>query len=270
MGTRIVTGLSLGIVMIASLLWNAYSATTLMTVIAIFSIMEWGRHFCSVNDRPFFYLLSAAILGTAVVCAFVLTGLPTGKFLTICSGATLGLMGHFVYALWFGRPMKNLGGIAPGIIYIMLPLSAAVLFLSAPFEEHRWVILSFIMVNWSNDTMAYFGGRMFGRTPLAPAISPKKTVEGSLTGWLGGVGALFIFDHFFPLQLHTFALVITGTALVVAGSLGDLFESSLKRSAGIKDSGTVLPGHGGFLDRFDSFFFVVPAGLLMLEIFKVL
>lgn len=129
-----------------------------------------------------------------------------------------------------------------------------------------WVILTFVST-WLNDTLAYFAGRFFGKHPLYPRVSPKKTWEGFLGGVLGSVlGALLVKAAFLVLPLpqgEVFRLswagcVGVGLGASVLGPLGDLCESMLKRSAGVKDSGRLIPGHGGLLDRIDALLFVAP------------
>ena len=128
-----------------------------------------------------------------------------------------------------------------------------------------------VLVTWAGDTCAYFGGKMRGRRRLAPHVSPGKTVEGSVAGLLGAVAigfALgFLLDDYanFPIAPTTGALI--GFLLGIAGQLGDLAESRLKREAGVKDSGSILPGHGGMLDRFDALFFTIPLayGLIVMN-----
>jgi phosphatidate cytidylyltransferase len=268
MMTRAITGLILGAIMIGSLTWNRFSASGLMLVIGFFSMLEWIRHFCDRREKTLLSVLALMIMLPAFLSFFGMFEKPDGNTVLLCCLPTLLLILYYIAILFLGKDMQSASGVLPGLAYIIMPLAAAILFLSEDFGTRRWIILSFIIVNWSNDTMAYFGGRLMGRTPLAPAISPKKTIEGSITGLAGGIAAVFILNLYFPLAGTTFALLILAAALVVAGSLGDLFESSLKRWKGIKDSGTLLPGHGGFLDRFDSFFFVVPLGLLIIETLK--
>ena len=129
-----------------------------------------------------------------------------------------------------------------------------------------WVILAFV-VTWANDILAYFAGRFLGRHPLLPSVSPKKTWEGFFGGMVGSVlGALGVRTVFLYLpqpageafQLSLLACVAVGLGAAVLGPLGDLSESMLKRAAGMKDSGNLIPGHGGLLDRIDALLFVVP------------
>jgi phosphatidate cytidylyltransferase len=129
-----------------------------------------------------------------------------------------------------------------------------------------WVMLAFV-VTWLNDTLAYFAGRFFGRTPFYPRVSPKKTWEGFAGGVVGsvvgavGTKAAFLVlpqpdgEHF---GLSWLGCAFLGLGASVLGPLGDLAESMLKRAAGVKDSGKLIPGHGGLLDRIDALLFVAP------------
>ncbi len=120
-----------------------------------------------------------------------------------------------------------------------------------------WVLLAYA-ATWGNDTLAYFAGRALGRHQLYPRISPKKTWEGFAGGVLGSVlGALVVRFYFLP-HLSAETCVILGLGASLLGPAGDLCESMLKRAAGVKDSGKLLPGHGGLLDRIDALLFVVP------------
>ena len=118
-----------------------------------------------------------------------------------------------------------------------------------PRGEH-WVLLGILAVA-AGDTMAYFTGRAIGRRKLAPAISPNKTVEGAVGGLLGSVGCAVLYAHGFLPGVPAGYVAAAGAAVGIFGQAGDLFESLVKRAAGVKDSGTILPGHGGILDRAD-------------------
>ena len=118
--------------------------------------------------------------------------------------------------------------------------------------------LSLLLISFSSDTFAYFGGKFFGRRPLAPLISPNKTVEGSLAGLVVGTTmGLFCFK-FFNIGNSLALMVMTSLISSFASQAGDLFESMIKRCHGIKDSGVIMPGHGGVLDRIDSVLFAGP------------
>lgn len=165
----------------------------------------------------------------------------------------------FIYELYTKseQPFHNVAFIVLGLIYIGFPFA---LLCFAAFHNGIYeptIILGILIMNWLNDTGAYMFGSKFGKTPLFPRISPKKTWEGGAGGLLGAVIAAWGMSYF----TDTFTLpqwLGLAAIVVVFGDLGDLVESMLKRSFGIKDSGNLLPGHGGFLDRFDAFIFLLP------------
>jgi phosphatidate cytidylyltransferase len=132
------------------------------------------------------------------------------------------------------------------------------------------LVLLPLLLTWASDTGAYFVGRAVGRRKLIPSVSPGKTVEGALGGlvltvlicWAYTRGVL---EPRAQVSMPLWAIVLFGAAISVAAQFGDLFESLLKREAGVKDSSGFIPGHGGFLDRFDSLFFVLPVAYLLLN-----
>ncbi|NUQ81705.1 MAG: phosphatidate cytidylyltransferase [Bacteroidetes bacterium] len=130
-----------------------------------------------------------------------------------------------------------------------------------------WLGLAVIFSVWMCDTFAFFGGVNFGRTPLMPRISPKKTWEGTLSGFVAAVITMVLFGWLTPignLQITTFELVMIGSVIGALGTLGDLVESLIKRDFGVKDSSKIIPGHGGMFDRFDSLILVAPIVYLYL------
>jgi len=128
----------------------------------------------------------------------------------------------------------------------------------------HFVLAIFVSI-WTNDTAAYFGGSTFGKHPLFPAVSPKKTWEGAITGFVFGLAAFLIIAKIY-FDYSIIHLIILGVIINTITQIGDLFESKLKRHSGQKDSSNLLPGHGGFLDRFDGVLFVMPAALLYILI----
>jgi len=136
-----------------------------------------------------------------------------------------------------------------GAVYVGGLLSMYPRTLLLPGGEH-WVLLGILAVA-AGDTMAYFTGRAIGRRKLAPAVSPNKTVEGAIGGLLGSVGCSVLYAHGFRPVMPSGYAAAAGFAIGVFAQAGDLFESMVKRAAGVKDSGTILPGHGGILDRAD-------------------
>ncbi len=136
-----------------------------------------------------------------------------------------------------------------GAVYVGGLLSTYPRTLLLPRGEH-WVLLGILAVA-VGDTMAYFTGKAVGRRKLAPAISPGKTVEGAVGGLLGSVVGAVLYAHGFLPEVTAGYAAAAGAAVGLFGQAGDLFESLVKRAAGVKDSGTILPGHGGILDRAD-------------------
>ncbi|CAI4031411.1 Phosphatidate cytidylyltransferase [Nitrospira tepida] len=143
-----------------------------------------------------------------------------------------------------------------GLLYVGWTLSYVLRIRSLP--EGLWLIFFLVLVTWAGDTGAYYTGISLGRRPLAPALSPKKTVEGLIGGWLFSVAAALAASYWFLPSFSPLHAVVASFLLTGAGLIGDLSESALKRSAGVKDSGWLLPGHGGVLDRIDSLLFTSP------------
>ncbi|WP_242144547.1 MULTISPECIES: phosphatidate cytidylyltransferase [unclassified Bacillus cereus group] len=115
-----------------------------------------------------------------------------------------------------------------------------------------------LFVIWATDSGAYFIGKAIGKRKLWPEISPNKTIEGSLGGIVCGIVVAFVYNLFFQVQENVGMLIIVTIAISIFGQIGDLVQSAFKRHYGVKDSGTILPGHGGILDRTDSWLFVLP------------
>jgi len=151
-----------------------------------------------------------------------------------------------------------------GSLYLGLPLGTlAALRIDFP-RDGRLVLLLLLATIVVSDSAQYYTGRAFGRRPLSPAISPKKTIEGAVGGVVFGTIAVMAGGHYvFPSPLWILALL--GAALSLLGIVGDLFESLLKRSAGVKDSSNLIPGHGGVLDRIDSWLFAAPVYYLFVR-----
>ena len=150
---------------------------------------------------------------------------------------------------------KNLGYSFAGLLYISVSWALMINLRSRhlPPNNHDLVIpLILIASIWINDTMAYIVGSLIGKTPLS-SISPKKTLEGTVGGALLAIIVVTLIGHF-AFQLPVVHLIMISTIATITGTIGDLLESKLKRLADVKDSGEIMPGHGGFLDRFDSFY----------------
>ncbi len=158
-------------------------------------------------------------------------------------------------------PLQELGALLLVLVYIALPFGLVPLVVARGWE----LFLGFMILLWTSDTGAYVVGRLFGRHPLFPKVSPKKTIE----GFIGGAGftllAGWIIAQFWTVLGATDWMVV-GALVSVTGALGDLLESAFKRAAGVKDSGSLLPGHGGLLDRFDGFLLAMPATWAYLQL----
>lgn len=154
------------------------------------------------------------------------------------------------------KPLPNIALTIFGWIYVVLPFFLMLDLRGA--EGKSWMLpVGMFLIIWSNDTFAYLSGRFFGKTKLFERISPNKTWEGTIGGILFALLAGFLISYFSEVKDLTFWMV--GAAIVAPGAIfGDLIESMLKRSLSVKDSGNIMPGHGGILDRFDAALFAAP------------
>jgi phosphatidate cytidylyltransferase len=192
------------------------------------------------------------LTGIVLIAAALLAAIEGGNILAVLVAAVATLM----FYEWT-RIVRGWGAVwyISGFFYSLLPALALLWIRERDAHGLALLIWSFI-VTWSTDIGAYFAGRRFGKRKLAPAISPNKTVE----GLYGGIAAATIFGGAFALATNLgLPLLALAPVLAVAAQAGDLFESGMKRRAGVKDSGALLPGHGGALDRLDG---LVPVAVL--------
>ena len=178
---------------------------------------------------------------------------------TIADGLFVFLLGVAALTLWTKRPMVEglpaAGISSSGLVLIALPLTFAIRMHGIGMFGPP-LLLFVLVITWVGDTAAYFLGRSIGKRHLAPLLSPKKTWEGSIASILGALLVALVFSRYVNIPLpHLLGMAAAGN---VAGQIGDLFESAFKRSAGVKDSGTLLPGHGGVLDRIDALILAFP------------
>jgi phosphatidate cytidylyltransferase len=171
----------------------------------------------------------------------------------------LFVLGLTVLILWTRRPLVEglpaAGISSSALLLVAFPLSFAVR-LHGILENGPRLLLFALVITWAGDTTAYFVGRAIGKHPLAPHISPKKTWEGSIGSMLGSLLVAWAFSYWIRIPFgHLVAMAVIGN---IAGQMGDLLESAYKRSAGVKDSGGLLPGHGGVLDRIDALILCIP------------
>lgn len=193
-----------------------------------------------------------AILTAVVLCGIVLvlrswkTGVPLGWFRAFYGKIGFWYIGPLLSSLILIRCIPGKVQVGP----------------FAPDDLGAWLVMFVAVCVWSTDTFAYFVGRAVGRHKLAPNLSPGKTIEGFAGGFAGAMVAGAIMAHAIGLTWSNG--VVVGAIAGLLGPIGDLFESGLKRELRIKDFGSVMPGHGGALDRFDSLMFVAPVALLYL------
>lgn len=200
------------------------------------------------------------IAGSIIVVMFMLV--TTGSLNTGWAYHLIPIFGLIIIIKLFentGREFETLAFQLMGIIYIAFPFSMlADLGYFNSLTYGYALPLGFFILQWSSDTFAYLVGRKMGKRKLFERISPKKTIEGSMGALVLTTVVAYILSIFFT-DLPLIDWLVIGILIVIFGTLGDLVESLLKRNLNIKDSGTLLPGHGGFLDRFDGFFLSVPA-----------
>ena len=171
----------------------------------------------------------------------------------------LFVLGIAALTLWTKRPLVEAlpaaGISASGLLLVAFPLSYAIRLHAIPMRGPQLLLFAMVII-WVGDTAGYFAGRSIGKHALAPRLSPKKTWEGTVASFLGSLIVAVVFARFMTVPLaHLLAMAAVGN---VAGQVGDLLESACKRSAGIKDSGSILPGHGGVLDRIDALILAIP------------
>lgn len=264
--TRSLTALIFVAVMMVGLLWNRWSFFLLFSVVHFGAWVEYQKLVEKFNQdyRAISPIHKYGIMfaGWCLLLFFTNDELHIGSIFLSKIGFWLGLAFAVLLPLLIGLQqeqfsLRNLGYSFSGLLYISLPLGLLIELRNHWIEEHYQlnliVPLLVIFTLWVNDTMAYIVGSLIGKTPFSP-VSPKKTWEGTIGGVLLAVAVMCVVAYF------SGKLAVTHTAAIatltsISGTYGDLFESKLKRMAGVKDSGRIMPGHGGFLDRFDSLLF---------------
>ena len=274
--TRVITGFFFLIVMIGGVILNEYTFLVLFSLLIVLCINEyhaiihnllsatskWKTTYRSINT-----IFSVIIFGIVFLVAN--GSIPLISLSLVC-GFPLTWLVIEMYTK-SERPFYNVCLNSMAIFYIAIPLSSSAL-LAFHAKEYSWIyLLAIMMFAWSNDSFAYLAGRFFGKHKLFERISPKKTWEGFFGGVVGSIFFAYILSILFPMWTGYDVSFLTYAILAVITSItstyGDLAESMIKRNLQIKDTGTALPGHGGFLDRFDGLIFSLPACTLYLTIF---
>ncbi len=262
--TRVISAVVL-VALVGGVLWFGpwWATLALASLIAAVAAGEMAGLSRAVGAPVPVLLVSVAAM---VICAMVPIGISNGwAMVTVLSALVLG--GSLV-TLAGGPPSPQ--AITRAAMTIMAPL-----YVGLPLGAMLWIQLLYgprslmfvIAVIAISDTAQYFAGRAFGRRKLAPRVSPAKTLEGAQGGLVAAIGVgMWLGPIWGQAASHAHGAAL-GAVLCVAGITGDLFESLLKRSAGVKDSGTLIPGHGGVLDRIDAYLFAVPVYLLFLRYF---
>ncbi len=226
----------------------------LICAVAFWALCEYFAMALPEGRRP--ETLLATLLGAALVAAFAWLPLAAVPAVLVLGLILFGLIFLFRFGD-LGRVLPQLAMLLFGLLYVPLLLGHLVWLRQLPFGR-EWIFLVMLVVMVS-DTAAYFSGITLGRHRLYPAISPNKSLEGAVGGLFGSLaGAFLARATFFP-ALELSDVLLLGVGLGALGQLGDLFESMLKRACGVKDSGRLIPGHGGILDRLDSLLFTFPA-----------
>ena len=281
--TRALSALIFVAVMLVGLLWNFWSFFILFSIIHFGCWVEYQKIISLIDPKYLsinkIHKYGIMILGWSIMLLFANENYKIGNvslhqigfWLAFISSISL-LINEIIF--FKNIQIKNLGYSFAGLIYISLSW-ALLTHLRSHFnlfdsEIGEYIVLIIIGAIWINDTMAYIVGSFIGKTPLTK-ISPKKTWEGTIGGIILAVITISIIGFFIVKKDVAGALSfgVIAAIVAIAGTFGDILESKLKRMANIKDSGSILPGHGGFLDRFDSLLIATPfVWLLIVLAFK--
>ncbi len=258
---RILTGVIAGTAAIAAIVYSPYGLMLFCALVSLLGLVEFFR----LNEVEKIYSRSLLLMTGLLWAAYLgiyLTEYSAGKELLIWKSLLLVLPLLSIIVLFHVKekqPLRSIGTMVTGLLYCYLPL--LLLFsLSFPEESYDYRIpLGILLLTWGLDVGAYFVGKAIGKHPLYPRISPKKTWEGSIGGALLCIGLALAFEFTdFASEGIAFNWIIVGGIIAVFSQLGDLVESMFKRSLALKDSGSILPGHGGILDRFDGTYISLP------------
>jgi phosphatidate cytidylyltransferase len=250
--TRVLSAVVLLSVLIGAV-WFLPPATTLVLALitAALAFVEYATISAALGAR-----LPRVVAGAAVLaaCAAVGGGYVPAEIVVMSAMIAIGAL-----AVGSGQPgpaiLRDVAASLFAVVYIGLPLGALA---AVRVLGGRGSVLLLVVCIVVSDSAQYYTGRALGRRPLAPSISPKKTLEGAVGGLVFGTAAMVAGGRFIFPAAGILMLLLVGASISALGIVGDLFESLLKRSAGVKDSSSLIPGHGGVLDRIDSWLFAAP------------
>lgn len=273
LGVRALSGAFFVLLLLGSVLWSYLSFTIFFLLVALCSLFEFYRiSAVSPTSRPqrFAGYMAALVLYLLFVDTGGVLPLPRDNSYSLLCVLPVIVFGAAIFDK-SPEPLHAALYTMAGLVYCVLPFGLLHLLAESSHDTGNWrpyaVVGVFVLI-WINDTFAYLCGRLFGRHKMIPSISPGKSWEGTI----GGLVITFMLCFFIRDQIsadHGDRWLILGATVPVIATLGDLFESMLKRKAGVKDSGTIMPGHGGFLDRFDSLLFVSPFVVVVFRLLEL-
>jgi len=267
---RTLSGAVFIILVLGSILWNPWSLFILLCSISGIALFEF---YTLYKIRHYTPLFAGGITSGFLILLLVILerqSIIPQKFLFLAILPIAGIWFSFL-AVKRKDIINSLIITVAGLIYVLLPLSLIPFITQNQLTSFNYkpeIIIGVLIVLWSNDTAAYLTGISLGRHKMAPAISPKKSWEGFFGGLMFAMLAGYFLGKFSSL-LNSTDWIVLSIIIVLTGTAGDLFESLIKREAGVKDSGKIMPGHGGILDRFDSLFMVIPFVFLYLYLIKI-
>jgi phosphatidate cytidylyltransferase len=258
--TRVWSGAALVVVTVA-VVWFAPAPLFFVVaeVLLVLAFIEYARLSSAVG-----FPLPVVVSGAATLLASGTMSVGTAVALDAVLMTAFVALAAMALTTWRGD-RDALGRVSAAVfpmLYLGLPIGALIAIRAMRGPAGLFLLMLTVMVS---DTAQYYSGRLFGRRLLAPVISPKKTIEGAIGGFVFGMLLMGVAGHWWLPDVSWPVRSILGAALVALGIAGDLFESMLKRSAGVKDSSALIPGHGGVLDRIDALLFAAPIYYVVLK-----
>jgi phosphatidate cytidylyltransferase len=263
---RVLTAVVLVVVLLGVMLGLPPIATVwLLTVLVLIGAWEWAG-FVGNGGPASRAVFTIAVALALVGCLYFYDQSPDFVRITMA----VAMVWWFAAFLWLclaPARVNPVSAAAAGLLSLV-PCWLALVYVTFTTQSTRWVLFTLALV-WAADTGAFFAGRWLGRVPLAPRVSPKKTWEGVIGGVIAS-GVVAWVAATWLLEVEVWPFVVTCIAIAALSIVGDLTESMLKRAAGLKDSGSLFPGHGGMLDRLDSVTAAAPALVFALIAMKVI
>jgi len=267
---RSLTGAVFFFLLLGSVLLSPWTLFALFLAISSIALYEYYSISILRGQTP---LLKTGILAGLIILLIVFLerqSLIPPKYLVLTMLPIVGIWFAFLF-IKRAEVINSLMVTITGLIYILLPLSLIFFITRNPLTDLKYnpeILIGMLFIIWTYDTGAYISGVLLGKHKMAPSISPKKSWEGFFGGLVFAVLVGVLYARFTSL-LNITDWIILSVIIVLTGTVGDFFESIIKREAGVKDSGKIMPGHGGILDRFDSLLMVIPFVFLYLYLIKI-